>query len=376
MGKRLDIDNPFYDSNASPSAFGWEFQVDAAIFLFVKYIDQIEKIIVEGKYQDIELICKGNKRIYAQAKSVSNGSNDNRKKKLEDAIISLAKCPTDKDLDDNLLYISNYSAPIKEAGIFNNAIIRLEKQKGEKAEFEKQIQSIVIKLDKEIKNCRQNNKKNKLKELKNRIKNIDSASFLVSTIFPYNDTEQQEDKYRAIFNEIDVLLSDKFNIKSQYLRKLIRQVLSEWQLTMWRDATQSPNKITKELSKDTLLWQIVVILSDISETDMDSLFDEEIEDDLIDEFEGYYDKSRSILHNRFEFFNKLVSDYKEFAKQYNNKKQLFFVKTNWSNYIKEFYEFQEYSALAKEYLIKKSLMNLLNSKNNISKIIEGRYNDY
>ena len=195
-------------------------------------------------------------------------------------------------------------------------------------------------------------------------------------IFPYNDTEQQEDKYRAIFNEIDVLLSDKFNIKSQYLRKLIRQVLSEWQLTLWRDATQSPNKITKELSKDTLLWQIVVILSDISETDMDSLFDEEIDDDLIDEFEGYYDKSRSILHNRFEFFNKLVSDYKEFAKQYNNKKQLFFVKTNWSNYIKEFYEFQEYSALAKEYLIKKSLMNLLNSKNNISKIIEGRYNDY
>lgn len=41
----------------------------------------------------------------------------------------------------------------------------------------------------------------------------------------------------------------------------------------------------------------------------------------------------------------------------------------------EFREFNEYSDLAKEYLIKKSIMKLLNSKNNINKIIEGNHYD-
>ena len=37
MKKRLDIENPLYDGDASASAFGWQFQVDAAIFLFLYY---------------------------------------------------------------------------------------------------------------------------------------------------------------------------------------------------------------------------------------------------------------------------------------------------------------------------------------------------
>ena len=43
MKKRLDIENPLYDGDASASAFGWQFQVDAAIFLFLYYIEEIEE---------------------------------------------------------------------------------------------------------------------------------------------------------------------------------------------------------------------------------------------------------------------------------------------------------------------------------------------
>ena len=42
MSERLDIDNPFYDNDASASAFGWDFQINAAIFLFLKYLENIE----------------------------------------------------------------------------------------------------------------------------------------------------------------------------------------------------------------------------------------------------------------------------------------------------------------------------------------------
>ena len=41
MGERLDIENPFYDSDASASAFGCDFQVNVAIFLFLKYLKKV-----------------------------------------------------------------------------------------------------------------------------------------------------------------------------------------------------------------------------------------------------------------------------------------------------------------------------------------------
>ena len=66
MNNRLNIDNPFYEGNASASAFGWQFQVDAAIFLFLYYIDEVDEIIVEGKYQDIELLCKNSRHMLMQ----------------------------------------------------------------------------------------------------------------------------------------------------------------------------------------------------------------------------------------------------------------------------------------------------------------------
>lgn len=374
MGKRLIIDNPFYDGNASSSAFGWEFQVDAAIFLFIKYIDQIEKIVVEGKYQDIELICKNNKHIYAQAKSISNGSNENRKKKLEDAIISLAKTPADTSLNDDLLYISNYSAPINEKNIFNNSVIRLKNQKDEKIEFEKQINILLSKLDNKIKNCNNNQQKGKLDKLKKRISNINTDEFLVSTIFPYGITEQKEDKYVSLFQEINLLLSNKYGIRSQSLQDIVRRVLVEWHFTFLYNSTISPEKIEKSIDKDSLLWQIVVILSDI-DIDMEKLMDEEIEYDLFDEFESYWHQYNTSIHVRFDFFNRLISDFKKYKNDNCTKKHSDFVKDSWEKYMDEFREFNEYSDLAKEYLIKKSIMKLLNSKNNINKIIEGNHYD-
>ena len=125
MSDRLIVDNPFYDNDASGSAFGWEFQVNAAIFLFLKYLDEVESIKVEGKFQDIEINKTDQNRIFAQAKSIQDGSLTHRTDKLEDAIISLAKTPATNT--DSLLYISNYSAPIKDADVFKNKVVALKK---------------------------------------------------------------------------------------------------------------------------------------------------------------------------------------------------------------------------------------------------------
>lgn len=372
MSVRLDIENPFYDNNASGSAFGWDFQVNAAIFLFLKYIDEIESIKVEGKYQDIEIKKTNNHFIYAQAKSIQDGSLTNRMSKLEDAIISLSKTPATED--DSLLYISNYSAPIKDSDVFKNQVLSLQNVKNEQKVFIEQKKKIEDKLTVQISQCKNETKKKKLKELKKRIENIDADRFLVASIYPYLNTEQKDDKYQVIIGLIQDLLTRKFGISSPNIFKFIYNLLYQWHETFLCNATIPERDREKTKTKMELLWQIVVIISNM-DIDMSQLFEEELEQDHLDEFEMYYNQ-KLFIHERFSFFNNLQSDLVTFLKTNKGKKDIDFIKEKWTQYKDEFREFQNYEDLAQEYLIKKCLYKLIKNKNNIKKIVEGRKNDY
>lgn len=369
MNDRLNVDNPFYDGNASASAFGWQFQVDAAIFLFLYYIDEVDEIVVEEKYQDIELLCKNSRHIYAQAKSIHNCSLDNRNAKLEDAIISLVKTPADSSKGDELLYISNYEAPIKRTEIFKNKVVKLKNVSDEKIEFYYQIERIITKLEGIVTKASASNKP-KYQELINRIKTINVDDFMVSSIYPYINTENPHDMFREIENKINEILTIKFDIQSPYLQRFIQNLLTEWHETFLVNATMPNEKKHKKMSKEELLWQIVVILSEIN-IDIGELFDSEIDPDLRDEYEMYYSQ-KSYYHERFSFFNKLMDELKEYTKSNMGKTRKDFIKERWQDYIDEYVEFADYSGLAKEYLIKKCLARLINNKNNIRKIVEGR----
>ena len=56
--------------NATPSSFGWDFQVNAAIVLMLENVREAKSVRVEGKKEDIELLLENEENIYAQAKSV------------------------------------------------------------------------------------------------------------------------------------------------------------------------------------------------------------------------------------------------------------------------------------------------------------------
>lgn len=368
MRRRLEVDNPFYSGEASASAFGWQFQVDAAIFLFLHYIDEVERITVEGKYQDIELFLKEKKHIYAQAKSIQNGSLQNRTKKLEDAVISLAKTPI--DIHDDLLYISNYEAPIKRRDLFKNTVVRLKNVADEKRSFEEQIKKLTEKLEKHIASC-DKNKKKKYEELLRRIKAIDIDNFMVSTVYPYVISEPPCDIHKQIENKLNDVLSNKFNITSASLQRTVKRVLLEWHDTFLIDASTPSKNLCKNLNKTDLLWQIVVVLSDV-ETSIDDCLDEDLDEDTISEYDVFYAK-KLIVHERFEFVNNLINDYKDYRRnEKKDRKQ--FVLEKWANYEKEFVEFLDYPKDASEYLIKKYLYSMLNKQDNIRKIVEGRSN--
>ena len=51
---------------ASASSFGWNFQVNAGIFLFLHYIKDAKSIKNESKKEDIEIALKDQKIKYLQ----------------------------------------------------------------------------------------------------------------------------------------------------------------------------------------------------------------------------------------------------------------------------------------------------------------------
>ncbi|MCL2033487.1 MAG: hypothetical protein FWG94_02020 [Oscillospiraceae bacterium] len=78
------------NTNASPIIFGWDFQINAAIILFLENIKEVKSIRVEGMTEDIEITLNNGRSIYSQSKAVER-ENDytNVLKKLKEAIITL-----------------------------------------------------------------------------------------------------------------------------------------------------------------------------------------------------------------------------------------------------------------------------------------------
>lgn len=63
-------------SNASPEVFGFDFQVNATIFLLLDNIKNVKTVRMEGASEDIELTMNDGNQIMAQAKGVVRGSSD------------------------------------------------------------------------------------------------------------------------------------------------------------------------------------------------------------------------------------------------------------------------------------------------------------
>ena len=79
-------------SNASSTAFGWEFQSNAAIVLMLKNIKNALSVKVEGSTEDIEIALDNGNMIFSQAKSVFRPDDySNVKAKMQAGLGTLNK---------------------------------------------------------------------------------------------------------------------------------------------------------------------------------------------------------------------------------------------------------------------------------------------
>ncbi|KRL82279.1 hypothetical protein [Lactobacillus ultunensis] len=114
--KELKPEDKEKNTQASYSAWGWLFQITAAIVMGLKYRKNLTEIKVEGKTEDIELYFKNKKPIYVQAKSTGKSIEDtsNATQHCTAALNTLINTSNIKKNNySQLIYISNFLNPLK-----------------------------------------------------------------------------------------------------------------------------------------------------------------------------------------------------------------------------------------------------------------------
>lgn len=356
-----------FNNDASASSFGWNFQANAGIFLFLHYIKDAESIKIESKLQDIEIKMKSGNKILAQAKSSTDYSiAKNKKEKFKDSIISFAKYSND---NNKLIYISNIPDMLNTANnAFNNKIVSykscLTATKEEIDEiFAATLNSIDKKIEKESEPC----KVSRLKRIKSNVENINKNSLYISVIYPFYGDE--ENRYTIIGDKILSFLVDDIKLSRDNAISIKQRLLEHWQLKFQHNSTELDVGIGKTISKTEFAWPITVFLTDEITPDIDDCLSFVPDIALKKEVESFMRNVNMLHHERFEFANKVIQSYAEYKKTKpveTKEIEKLFVK----EYGKEFYnEFRfDDNEEKTEYLTKLFVYRIITNNININKI--------
>lgn len=261
--------------NASASAFGWQFQINIAIYLMIKYFGKFEEMKIEGEKEDIEISLNNSKRIYAQAKSKQNINDDDTSSystKLRKALESLS------DVNDNdsesLIYISNLEPNPLNSGTNEFELVSF---------FKYNELSLASKEKIDI----------QLNQLQ---KNINKDKLIIAKVPFFGEDKETKQKYiiAKIEDFLTFISSDLLPYKNRFLQMLESEAL--------HNATQNNMKL--KLKKEDVLWRLLILkLGDGNSIKFDESM--EIEEETFFEALDTYDRIINYKEADFDVYNKI-----------------------------------------------------------------------
>ena len=288
--------SPSNKRNASDSAFGWDFQVNSAIFLFLKNLDTSESIEVEGQKEDVEINLSDNTKIYAQVKAVVDPEDTrNLQSKLTKAIKTLYEA---FDGNCKLIYVTNAKNPLmaQRSSFDKVTYLRFGELNNEEQTF--------------IKKSVEHNK----------INNFSYDNFYILDIPFYGD--DLENRYKYIREKVNDFFSD-MNISGQDYSKRIFEI---WQNTLFKNATQQRVLITKK----QFLWPLVVLFCE--KIDVSWLF-EKYEESIVRDVLSIYDSTITYNSENFKLVTKVLNLFEKFSStQLGNKRFLDYIEKHFKDY--------------------------------------------
>lgn len=323
---------------ANATVFGFDFQINAAIVLMLKNIQELKSLKLEGDYEDIELELENGSYILAQAKSVEGASWDfrNVRKNLEKSLITLSEGSKNIEVRE-LILITNSLNPLKQ----KNQNVFLGESYRDYMTLPPESKKIIdTYLD-------------KIKEP------LDKEKFMIQ-ILPF-ETDIGEERYKIVRQKVDSFIGTlKLNIPG-----IVDNVLSLWQNEVFKNATKKDSNI--KLNKRDIIWPIVCIVTDIDRYDNELL---DIDDDMYDEVLENYKNIIKTYSEKFELFTRVLYDYNNFeSKKRNREKQLEYISARWENYKSEL-SLENSDQEIEKALIQVILFSILKGRRRINKIKE------
>lgn len=300
----VDDQENFADTNASPSAYGWAFQVGAGIKLMLDNIADFTALKMEGKDDDIE-ISLPNGKLYAQAKSVTQkGNQSSANQCLKDSLKTLA---ADAKKDTNpakLIYITNILNPLSGA---------------------KGISPFYEKYDREY------DFSTLPEEDQNKIRSM------VDTDFPL-------DKFQIHVVEFFGEGANKFARIKEYIKELLHNAKLDTSLveSLWAkwlemflvNCTDKPDDTkTFDKKKKEIIYPIIVLAIDPPASQ--DMFEKISDYDDYDEIVSKYRELINARANEYEFTASIIGEYKS-RKNGDSQYKFEFVKEVWQEYEEHF----------------------------------------
>lgn len=316
--------------NATPSAFGWDFQVNAAIVIMLDNIKEMTSIRLEGD-EDIEVNLYDGTSILAQAKSVVRSSEDftNVTTNLKKSLTSLSEAYNNTKAVKQLIYITNSPNPLHietEKYIFAGLPAHRTYNSLPQKSRDK-IDGILSKLTEPL----------------------DKSKLMIQTL-PF-ETDNDKERYKHVWNEINEFLS---LIDTDRISKT--QLHNTWKGDIFCSGTKRDRSI--KISKKDIIWPVIVILTEKVE------IDEELDESELEEVSRAYSDIINNCSERFEFFTKVLYAYNGYQTEKNaRERRLNFIQ----NESKQFLEILEDDSITIDDKLKDALLKVI-----VKKILDKR----
>lgn len=289
--------------SADAVLFGIDFQINAAIVLALKNIKELKSLQLESDNEDIDIELNNGKHILAQAKAVVKSSTDfrnvrhNLKKALETLSEGSKNVPTKE-----LILITNSPNPLNEEasrsifyGVANRKFSSLPNSS----------QKIIMDYLKEIDNP------------------LDIEQFRIQVI-PF-ETDEDDERYKVVMQVINDFV---FEIKLPN-PGISRDLHEIWSNTIFLNGTKRDKTIKR--SKNSLIWPIIVIVTDIDNFGTD--FVDQYDSAQYDEIIRHYRETINSYCERVEYFTKILYDFSTYKNPGISKEKIHnFIEDNWQNY--------------------------------------------
>lgn len=321
-------------SNASASAFGWDFQSNAAIMLMLKNIERASKVKVEGQTEDVEITFANGKMLMSQVKSVATpDDNSHVKEKLEAGLRTLNNAAKLSNVEQ-LVFVTNSPNP------FNDATTMFK--------FSSPLNTVPFA---ELPNaCQQT-----ITDICSaKSYDLDTAKLTVCVMQFHG--ENDDERYKVLSS----LTTEFLNSLGVY-KISTNSLLTLWQRSFAINATQ----LTVSISKKRMVWPVIAILCEVGEDDAEL---ENYDDSDVTEI---LQKYRGVINNnseRFEFVSRVLSDYTDFHPEMKSKERAQkFIEENWQNY-KDSFDLKSADATTEEVIIRLTITNVIRSRKVIAEI--------